>query len=75
MNCPKCGLPIGHGTMGTVLPLCQCSFISRSPDAQGPSQLDILQQQLAASEQARQKAEAELAQERISKDTNQEQSL
>ena len=28
MNCPKCGLLIGHGTMGTTLPLCQCQWNS-----------------------------------------------
>lgn len=61
MNCEKCGLLIGHGTMGTVTPLCQCGWSSKSELKRLCVQDPIgMAEQLAEYKQRAEAAEAKL---------------
>ena len=47
-NCPKCGLLIGQGTMGTVTPLCQCGWNTQPVLVNLPDTVDYIKQLEAA---------------------------
>lgn len=69
MNCPKCGLLIGHGTMGTVTPLCQCSWNQKvlvGSTSKGREVAELLQQ-LAEYKQRAEAAEAKLRESEMQK--------